>query len=424
MDTINRKIAPKIDFIDELKNKEIDIRELPNGIKLYFIKSSNNDISELIWHFNKGVWSQSNLLVATMTAKLITEGTKSLNSEQIADTFDYCGANFSKVVSMHSTSFKLLSLNKYIPKLVSLVADILSNPLFDEMEFQILKNENKQKFLIDLEEVSTIARFTFEKNLFGSEHPYGWIAKPENYDKLKLDWLKAFYDANYVAKNLSIIIVTNEVDKTYNSIYAEFGDFRNNNTIIDQNLTPVKPLKKYEYISNDTSFQSALRLGWRLFNRQHADYQNMLIFDALLGGYFGSRLMQNIRQKLGLTYSIYSSVKALKYDGSFQIISEVNKENKEKVIDEIINEIEKLKNEPVSKNELNNLKNYLLGSLLSSIDGNFNYATALSSFLTYNTDFNFYSNFVTTIKEMNPDIIKNLANKYFDINNMFKVVVG
>lgn len=419
----NRKKAPKLDFIDQLKTPDIKIHQLDNGVKIYFIKSTNTEISEVIWHFNAGVWEQQKLLVAGMTAKMLPEGTKNFSSVQIADIFDFYGAHFSKEASMHSTSFKLMSLNKYLPKLINIVSEILSEPSFDKNEFEILKKENKQKFLIDLEEIETVARYSLEQNIYGKNHPYGWVAKTEDYDTLDLNSLISYFDENYSANNLNIIVVANDENSILN-LSKEFENYKKNNTVISSPKYSAQSLKRVEYIPKKTSLQSAIRVGWKLFERKHPDYCDMIIFDALLGGYFGSRLMQNIRQDLGLTYSIYSSLKALKYDGTFQIVSEVNKKNKNRVLDEIIVEINKLKTDLVSVREMLNLKNYLLGSLLRSIDGNFNFASALSSFLTYDIDFQFYNHFVDRVKNITPERIKTLANTYLDTNKMFSVVVG
>ncbi|MBN2662237.1 MAG: insulinase family protein [Bacteroidales bacterium] len=421
---INRKKAPKLDFINQLKTPDIKIHKLNNGVKLYFIKSTNTEISEIIWHYNTGVWEQQKLLVAGMTAKMLSEGSKNYSSSQIADVFDFYGAQFSKEASMHSTSFKLMALNKYLPKLINIVSEILSEPSFDKKEFEVLKKENKQKFLIDLEEIETVARYSLEQNIYGVNHPYGWVAKPEDYDTLDLDSLKSYFEKNYSANNLNIIAVANNENIVIDILKKEFENYHKNIIQTNVNKYKVQSLKQVQYIPKKTSFQSAIRVGWKLFNRQHQDYCDMLIFDTLLGGYFGSRLMQNIRQDLGLTYSIYSSLKALKYEGTFQIVSEVNKENNNRVLDEIFVEINKLKTVYVSDKEMLNLKNYMLGSLLRSIDGNFNFASALSSFLTYNTDFQFYTKFVDRVKNITPDRIKTLANKYFDTKEMFSVIVG
>lgn len=421
---MNRTKAPKIDFINKLKTRDVETEQLKNGVKLYFIKSTNTEISEIIWHFNSGVWDQEELLVATLTAKMVTEGTKFLTSQQIADVFDLHGAHFTKSVAMHSTSFKLMALNKYLPKLVNTVSQILSQPLFDNNEFNVIRNETKQKFLIDLEEAETIARFTIEKNIYGHQHPYGWIASPDDYDKLNTTWIKKYFDKNYTSKNLSIIIVTNNKQAVKNSLTKEFENFNNSNKIIIKRNFTIEPLLQTQYIEKKSSLQSAIRVGWRTFERNNSDYCDMMILDTLLGGYFGSRLMQNIRQKLGLTYSIYSSLTALKFDGTFQIISEVNKENKQKVLDEIIKEVNEIKTNFVSEAEILKLKNYLLGALLRSIDGNFNFASVLSYFLTYDTDFNFYSIFVDKVKNISPDKIQFLAKKYLDINKMYSVIVG
>ncbi len=420
---LNRKTPPQVSLIEKINTPKISVGKI-NEIGLYYIESTNNDISEIIFQFNTGVWQQKHLLTASMTSRLITEGTKHHTSQQIADIFDLYGASFTKSTGMHATAFKLMALNKYLPNLIKIIAEIFNYPLFDKKEFNILRNETKQKFLIDLEEVETIAKLTIERNIYGKNYPYGWAAEPKDYDKLQIDWIKEYYNDNYTANNLNIIIVSNDIKNTTQILNENFANFRTSKKTNNREKYEVKPSEKYTYIEKESSHQTAIRVGWRLFDRKNPDYIDMIILNTILGGYFGSRLMQNIRQKLGLTYSIYSSLQAYKYDGTFQIISEVNKENKQKVIDEILKEITDLKQTPISNKELSSLKNYLMGAILSATDGYFNFASALSSFIIYDINFDFYDEFIEKLKNISPERIKQLANKYLDTNKMFTVIVG
>ncbi len=422
--SVNRKIPPKYNLVQEFRTPNIIKEKLNDKIDAFFINSTNSKISEINFLFNKGVWHQKHLLVANFTSKLIIEGTKKHNSKEIAELLDYYGANFDNNAGMHFSSFRITALNKFLPQLIKLIYEILSYPLFSRKEFEIKKQNLKKKYLINLQEVDIIARNYFEQSLFGKNHPYGWAAKPEDYDNLELSFIKKYFEKNYIAENLSIIVVTKEKQKIKSLLKQNFSSFRSSKIKPSKKKYQINSLKRNISIYKKDSFQAAIRVGWKLFDRKHSDYTDMFILNSLIGGYFGSRLMQNIRQKLGLTYSIFSTLKCFKYDGSFQIISEVNKENKNIVRDEIIKEIENLKNNRISQKELENLRNYLMGAILNSLDGNFKYARSLMAFIIYDIDFDYYNFFAQRVKQITPYRLNELSQIYFDFDKIFTTIVG
>jgi len=148
------------------------------------------------------------------------------------------------------------------------------------------------------------------------------------------------------------------------------------------------------------------------------------MLNTLLGGYFGSRLMQNIRQKKGYTYSIYSTTSTYKQGGYFEIVSEVNKENKHKVVEEIIKEVEFLRNNYPSEEELQKMKSYMAGSILRSLDGVFSFSRSMVTFVNYNIEFDYYQRYFNRLKSISPKRITELAQKYLNTDECYKVIVG
>lgn len=419
-----RTTQPKYNIVKNVNTPPVETAYLKNGVPVYFVKTTNKDISEIIFNFDAGVWNQSQLLVASMTKSLLSEGTKYHSAKEIADIFDHYGAHFSSNSGMHSSSVKLMALNKYFPILVELVAEILNFADFPENELKIAKNKYKQQLIINLEEEDVIARNSLESVLYGDNCPYGWAAKPEDYDKLTTDLLKKFFLKNFVAKKMKIIVASHKKQEIIDLLNKHFGDFRSGAVETDIFRYNVKTGEKYILKERDDALQSAVRIAWKMFERKHKDNVDMSILETFLGGYFGSRLMQNIRQKKGYTYSIYSALISYKYNGSFQIISEVKKENKFKVVDEIKNEILRLQNEPISDEELTNVRSYMMGGLLRGLDGNFTFTRTLHSFIVYDLGFDYLANFADRIQNITPKRLQELAQKYLKIDDMFTVIVG
>jgi predicted Zn-dependent peptidase len=158
--------------------------------------------------------------------------------------------------------------------------------------------------------------------------------------------------------------------------------------------------------------------------KTHKDFHSLTVLNTILGGYFGSRLMTNIREDKGYTYGIGSGMIPLKKAGYFFISTEVGVEVCNKAIDEIYIEINRLRNESISEKELILVKNYMIGSFLRSIDGPFALANRFKSIMEYDLDYSYYDDYISTIKNIKASDLLNLANKYLDPNSMTEVVAG
>lgn len=422
--TVDRTKAPEIEIIDNLPEFSFTEKKLKNGIKTYFVKANQPELTEISIVLNKGFWQQSKPLVADFTTRLVVEGTKKHTAFQIHEIFDFCGAQFSKHCSMHSASFRITSLSKHLGQLLPLLSEILSEPLFDQKEFDLLRHRMKQSFIIDMQEVENVAYNNFSAMIYGSNSPYGRFASVEDYDNLKLEWIKEYWQNFYKAENLSIIAVTRQNDEIFGMLNDFFGNFEKSKKIIEEPKFILEQSPKNLRLKHKNALQAAIRVGWHTFERTHADFYDMSVVDALIGGYFGSRLMQNIRENLGLTYSIYSSLYSYKYFGSFQIAAEVNLKNKQKVLVEIEKEIRKLQTEYITNEELKNLQNYMMGMFLRSLDGPYRYGRLLQMIVAGDEGFDIIAKYIYSIKNITPQRIMHLVNNYMPIENMYSIIVG
>ncbi len=415
---------PETTIIKELSLPQVEKGQLDNGIKTYFIKSSNEQLSQIKFVFGSGVWEQDQLLVANTTANMLLKGTESHTAEEIADFFDFYGIKFNPSVGMHSTTFTLYTLNKHAEKALNFAKEILSMPIFPEKELKLITQEKKQQLTIMLEQVDYVAHYELGKQIFGENYPYGWQAMPDDYDRLSIELLQRYFDVNFYRDNLQIIIVSNEKEKTLRLLNKIFNDYKDKSSKTKRLDYQLISKDRYRYIEKEESLQSAVNAGWKAVRKNHPDYYDIYITNTLFGGYFGSRLMQNIRQKLGLTYGIYSQLSFEKYSGWIEIASEVKKEAKERVVEEIKKEIMDLQKNLVSEQELDKVRRYLSGSLLRSIDGEFNYSNAVVSFIVYDRDFDTYNKIFEHLHNITSKRIKEIANKYYNLDEMFLTIVG
>lgn len=415
---------PQIHTLEKLPKFEFQINKLSNEINVYSTIDKNLDISEIFFILNKGIWDQKHNLVANFTTRLVVEGTKKYASEFIHEKIDFCGAQLQKSTNTHSSLFQITMLNRHIEELLPLFFSIFTEPLFDKKEFELIRNIFKQRYIVDNKRIENIAYDNLNELLFSKDNAYGKFAKLEDYDNLKIEWIKEFWAENFKVQNLTIVVISKTPEFIIKEIDKYFGKIKNQkpDIIEDYRIPITKSATKKSTMPN--SLQSAVRLGWRIEDFSKEEKYKLNILVTALGGYFGSRLMKNIREEKGLTYSIYANMPIYKYAGSIQIASEVNSKFKNKVIDEIIKEVIDLQTKEIDAEELNRTKNYIQGQLLRSIDGNFKFGKFLAWIIAHNRDWDYIEQYNRAILNVNSEEIMHLANKYLPIENCFKVIVG
>ncbi|OFY30423.1 MAG: hypothetical protein A2309_00520 [Bacteroidetes bacterium RIFOXYB2_FULL_35_7] len=423
---LDRKNPPPYRQIEKINILQAKKEVLFNGIPVYTIHAGSQDIVKIDFLFHAGTWYQEKPLVALFTNMMLHNGSKNYSAHQIAETLDFYGAQMFVNADKHRAFLSLISLNRHLEKLLLLVEDILKTSLFSEKEFDILRNKEKQRFIIEQSKVSTLARTKFNEVLFGTDHPYGRFAAEQDYNNLKTEQLKAFFQRLYNGSNCEIIIAGRIKTNTLSLLDKYFGQ---NDWVKKQKLISAKNIlksdsEKKHIINKDGAVQSALRMGKIMVNKLHPDYLGLQVLNTVLGGYFGSRLMSNIREDKGYTYGIGSALMSLEKVGFFVIMSEVKAEVSKDTIKEIFFEFDKLRNELIPVEELNLVKNFMLGEMLSSIDGSFALAEAFKSIHFFGLGYDYFDTVVNEIKTITPEKLNSLANKYLQQDSMYQVVAG
>jgi predicted Zn-dependent peptidase len=190
--------------------------------------------------------------------------------------------------------------------------------------------------------------------------------------------------------------------------------------------TPAPPssVSVREYISRENALQSAITLGKRTINRDHPDYAALAFTLTLLGGYFGSRLMRNIREEKGYTYGISASVKPLRKDAYLSIRTEVGAGVCEPALEEIHKEIRKLRENPPGGEEMTLVRNYLMGSLLQSLDGVLARGDMVKRLAASGTSFDYLERFAREINHITAQKVTEMSEKYLDLREMTTVIAG
>jgi zinc protease len=424
--TLDRKIAPQFKTIDKINIEHAVEHTLDNGIKVYTVDSGSQELTKLEFIFKAGMYYQSHPLLASAANNLLETGTKNYTANELSDNIDFFGSFFECAVDQDYATLALFSLNKYLDKSLHYVEDIIKNPTFPKDEFDIYISNKKQKHLVNSEKVNVLARRRFTELVFGENHPYGITVKDDDFDKITLESVIEFYKTFYHSGNCTIIAsgkLSHDLIETLNRFFGK-ESWGHVQAIPVPVLSVNTTLQKKHFIEKEDAIQSAVRVGRMMFNKLNPDYFKFQVLNTILGGYFGSRLMANIREDKGYTYGIGSGLASLVNAGYFYISTEVGTDVTEKTLTEIYKEIKLLREELVDEEELETVRNYVLGQFLRSVDGPYSLADKFKAIWEYGLDYDYFENYFNAVKTITPEEIKALANKYLQEEDLIELVVG
>ena len=418
---INRKEQPvikKIESVDFLAPKKLKITP---KVSLFHTKNVKDETTRFDLYFDAGKVKAENG-IASFVNGLILSGTKEKTSVQINNDINGLGGFYESGVSIENAVISMHCLRENILPIFDTIIDAIKNANFPEKEVTEYFSDSKQRMKINSEKVSYLAQKKFQKLLFANNDKYSSTLSLEDYDKVSVEDLKEFHKKNYLKGLTKVVVVGNVEQNKITHLAESCSQF-----IADDGATFSSELKNHsteERIEKKGAIQSAIRVGRTLFNKNHPDYLDFLVLNTILGDYFGSRLMSNIREDKGYTYGIGSMISELQKTGYLMVATEVGHEVKDATLQEIKNEFKRLQDEIVAEEELQLVKNYMLGQLLKSADGPYAMMDLYLSAEIHGKDLNFYNKAIESIQAISSERIKELAVKYLDWKEMSVVVVG
>jgi zinc protease len=420
-----RTIAPMAGTVSTLQLPEPKTFFLENNIPVYAILAGTEEVLKIDLVFDAGSMFQSQAFVASLTNKCLQEGTRTYAAKEIAEILDFHGAYLRTATGKDDARVTLYCMRRHLVELLPLLFEIALLPKFPDEEVATTVKNAKQEFLVNMQKVKFISQKQFGGLIFGIGHPYGNDAHIEDYERIEPEMLKIHHQKFYAKSPFRIIISGSLPLNFVEKLNDFFGQHPINTELTALQFPEAKSAEApFHLIEKSDSLQSALRIGKQLFNRRHPDFAGMQVVNTLLGGYFGSRLMSNIREDKGFTYGIGSMVTSLLHGGMFTIASEVGVDVRQQAVDEVFKEIELLRSQLVPDEELALVKNYLLGVFLRSADGPFALSELVKASVDYGMGMDYYTQFVETVKSITANEIRDLAVKYLDPASMITLVVG
>ncbi len=421
-----RATAPVYKDIDTINITRSVVVGLDNGIPLYVLNAGTEDIIKITMLFDAGSIQQPAPLVAFASNSMLTEGSERYAAAQISEISDFYGVYINCSTDKDSATVTLLTLRKHLGKMLELLNDITRYPLYCSGELQSFVARHSQQFLIEQSKGRNIAHQQFVKSLFGNHHPYGYELQLSDFQNLDTGQLQQFHTSHYHPAGCRIVVSGNVCDEDIRLINQYLGDTSWKATVATTIPAYVMSESQELHVKVDKegSVQSSIRVGKQVCNKLHEDFFGLSVVNTLLGGYFGSRLMRNIREDKGYTYGISSLLVSLRQAGYISIVTDVGVEVTQAALHEIYTEIERLQQDLVPDNELQTVRTYLMSEMLRSFDGPFAQAESLIALLEYEHDSTYYEQYLNCVKNINAKEIQKLSQQYLDINRIYEIVVG
>lgn len=402
------------------------VRKLNNGIPTYTFYSNDSEAVYLKFVFyNAGTMLQDKPLVASFTSKQLNKNTKNYNFQELADEIDFYGLSFIPRTAIERTSLDISFLNRHKENVFPLLEQIILYPCFEKSNLDIALSNGKQNYLTKIQQTNFLANKYFMQGIFGKDNPYGTYASVEDFDNVTKEDLNKFWQKHYTL-NQCYIMMAGSVDENIFDLMNNYFGNKNTPSITEKFSIDMEPVNQKGIIRNslNSAMQSSIIMGKIMPKISHEDYIPLAVLNCILGGYFNSRLMSNIREDKGYTYGIDSALVPFRFGNIMVIASDVAMDKENQTIEEIFKEMTILQNEDVPQNELSIVKNYLTGEMLRSTDGVSEICENYEYILRNNLRQDYNSYMINQIRNITPATIRETAEKYLAPDSFLCSVVG
>lgn len=410
--------APKLDF------GKYKLYELKNGLKIIVVEDHKLPrISMNLIVDRDPVQEGDKAGYVELAGEMLRQGTTNLNKSQLDEEIDFIGAN----LNTGSASIYTSGLSKYADKLFSLTADVALNPSFPVEEFDKLKKQQISGLESAKDDPAAVSTNAFNAVLYGKDHPYGEMTTVSTVENVSLEDCKAYYTKYWVPNNTYIAVVGDIKAKNAKKLIQKyFGEWAMGEVVENNYERPAEPTAtEVSFVNKSSAVQSVVALG-NIIDLKPGDEDiiKLQLANQILGGGSLGRLFQNIREDKGYTYGAYSSYDDDELIGEFGAEASVRNEVTDSAIVEFMAEFKRLQTEPVSSEELEGAKNYIIGSFGRSLESPQTVARFALNVQRYNLDEDYYKNYLSKLQALTPQDVMDAANKYIKTNGMHIVVVG
>lgn len=407
---LDRTIAPRVKEINDVTLPDFNIISLNNSVDCLIVNAGIQPVVMLELTLNSGRWYERLAGESYFAAKMIYQGTKDMSAEEVAQAFEETGSHVEITSGYDHVSIKLFAISRFFEHAARLLFRLIREASFDSEEFELMKSIRKQNLKLQLDRPDQYAHLRFSDLLFGENHPYGRILTPESIDAVTVDHAQDYFQNNLLA-DPKIILAGKVTDQEVALVEELIQGIEQRQS---ESLSYPFEEQAGQHVVEKNVNQISLRWGAMTIPKTHPDIHRLSIANTLFGGFFGSRLSKNIREEKGLTYGIYSSMIHMKSTSYWQISSELQAGNIEFALKEIEAEIHRLSHKAPEQEELETVRNYKRGKLLSSMSSPFNIAEQYKALMLSELDKQHYRKYIETLDKIEVNDIPEIFSEYFN----------
>ncbi len=422
--TLDRTQQPPVTPFGALTMPQPSIMRLNNGIELYIVDKGDQEVCRFDILFDGGRYAGRIPAIADMTGPMLRKGIPGMDAEAIAEHLDYYGAWMQTGTTQHYSAISLFSLNRNLDKILPIISQMITEPSMPIKPFEVLKQQRIQQLEINRQKVSFLAAETFNNLIFGTSHPYARTTSTQDLEAITLQEICQYHHDYYQNTGIHIILSGRITDEVLQLVHRHFDTLspRNTSPVV---IAPITPETEHtSIIHRPDALQSGLRMGMPVIGSEHPDYPLLTMLNLVLGGYFGSRLMTNIREEKGYTYGISSHIVSMRDGAYFTIVTETGTEYTRPLIDEVRNEMLQLCNTPIPLDELETARNYLQGRRARALDSPFSMSDYFVSSIISGTPLDYFNIEDEIIRTATANDLMRVARTYLHPDKLYIAIAG
>lgn len=421
--SLNRTITPTINPISSINWLGHSEEILSNGSKVFLLPGGIPELTKIEFIFKAGNKYQRTMLSGSFASSLLKEGTNKTDGGSFNEQIDFFGAFLNVDYDRDYCTVSLYSISKYLSELLPMVAEMITDPAYPEEVLAVKTRNAIQQLHTDMAKVSYMSRRKLSEQVMGVDHYYGVMAQEKHYENITIEEIRNFHVSNFFSEAPVILVsgkipanMTKLLEKNFGEIrYIQSREFERNEP---QTITGLVN------IPMENTMQSAIRYGKNTIMPDHKDADSLEIAVMLLGGFFGSRLMKNLREDKGFTYGIHAGILQLEEVAMLTIGTEIGNEHVEQALAEIDHELRILTTELPTEEELNVIKNYLTGQLVKEADGSMAQADLLRYRILNGLDEDHHQETLMRINRTTTEEVLEAAKNYLQADSFSIVVAG
>jgi predicted Zn-dependent peptidase len=397
---------------------------LANGLQIFVVKNTKQPMVSAILALDlDGFLDGDKAGLSSMSGQLLKRGTTTKSKAVLDESVEFLGGTLSTSGSSASIS----SLKSNFPKLMSLLSEVILHPAFATDELEKVRKQTLSGLESSKDDADAISNNVMNKLVYGANHPFGEITTAKTVNNVTQGDVKNFY-ASYWKPNIAYLVFVGDIEPEAAKKLAEenFGSWAKG-TVPKVNFpTPSTPAQTYvAVVDRPSSVQSVVAVASTInLAPGTANAIPASVMNNILGGGFSGRLFANLREKHGFTYGAYSSLNPNKQIGIFSAESSVRNEKTDSSVQEILNEINKIRDEKVGETELSRMKNYLSGGFARSLENPATIAGFALNIARYNLPADYYQKYLTNLAAVDADKVQGVAKSLLDPAHMHIVIVG